>query len=191
MNSANARAELVDNSPLLARTGFWVVLDDQHLLFGLGNTDILHTAINNWQALSKPSIRYLSFDSDVSAIDSLRGLCSKTPNLQDVQAVGTIRLDLAASQEYYRWFMTNYLPNEPQPQFRRLPRNGSDLLIASSLVGGAEKIDVVTPFQTVKNAFKTFADGATPLQLLVTPKTSEQNDDKEDEEEFDVDFDEK
>ncbi len=189
LQSANARSELIDDAPLLARTGYWVVLDKQRLLFGLGNVNLLRTAINNWNASTKPSVRYLSFDSDASAVDSLKGLCAKTPNLQDVQAVGTIRLDLSAAQEYYRWFLTNYLRDQSRPQFKPLPRRGTDALIASSVGGTNEKIDVAAPFATVKNVAATFADGATPLQLLITPKNEKADDTKE--EEFEVDFDDK
>lgn len=185
LRSANAQAEQVDNSPLFTRKSNIVVLDKRHLLIGLGNQELLHYAANNWKSLSNPRINYLSMTKTQDEIPYLQKLCQQIPNLRDSKFVSAIRIDLASGQAYYRWIAENYLRNAPQLDMPDFPADMPKALVVSTEADLAECVRVVAPNKTVADAFKTFAGGKTPLQLILqsnakpdanADKTSEEED---------------
>jgi hypothetical protein len=172
LSSANARAELVDNSPLFARTSKIIVLDKQHVLVGLGNETLLHYAVNNWKSLRNPRIRYLSLRRDRESIVALRNLIQQIPDLDNSYLTSAIRLDLASGQAYYQWIADYYLPNAPKLNVNEFPDDMSKPLVVSTVGVNNECTRVVASHKMIADVFKTFSGGADPLQLILQPKAN-------------------
>lgn len=181
LRSANERAEEIDNSPLFARKSNIIVLDKNRLLIGLGNEDLLRYAVNNWKSLTNPSIHYLSTSRDVSALTDLKRLCAQIPNLSESKLISAIRIDLPSGQAYYRWIAEYYLPTAPKWSGANFPDNMPKAVLVSTLEGKNECVRLVAPHKTLADAFKTIANGKTPLQLIFdaqknnNPQTTEED----------------
>ncbi|MBQ9875397.1 MAG: hypothetical protein IJM30_13160 [Thermoguttaceae bacterium] len=175
LRSANQRAEAVDNSPLLARKSAIVVLDRNHLLIGLGNESLLRYAVNNWKSLTRPSIRYMSIKTDPSGIVNLQKLIEQIANSENSSLESAIRVDLARSLAFCNFAARRYL-GASGVALPVLPDGTPGALVVTTIDDGTERVHIVAPNLLIERAFKAFANGSTPLRLIIKGASAEADD---------------
>ncbi len=189
LDSANARAEQIDDSPLFARKSNIVVLDKNHVLIGMGNETLLHYAVNNWKSLFDKKTRYLSMRRDRDSLVALDNLVKRVPDLSQTYLTSSIRLDLFSGQAYYRWIAEYYLKDAPKWVGNDFPNDMPKPLIVSTIREFDECSRIVAPYRTIAGVFRTFSGGLTPLQLIMRSKSKAPEEAEEEEENLDDLFD--
>ncbi|MDO5307934.1 MAG: hypothetical protein Q4G03_00340 [Planctomycetia bacterium] len=172
LQSSNAQALEVDQSPLIARKGYLVILDKNHILYGLGNQDLLRLGISNYRSLSNPRVRYLSQTPDPDAPYALKRLGMQIPDLAHTNMVAAVRIDPSSAQAYYRWIRDYYFPNLPLVVEETLSPQTPKALLVTSVTPQSEIARFVLPHATTSNLFETFANGMTPLQAVLSGQKS-------------------
>lgn len=192
LRSANDEAAQVDQTPLFAREGYLVVLNKNAILFSLGNQDLLKLGINNYRATKEPGINYIAQTHDVDATFSLRRLGALIPNLKDSNIIGSMRVDPAAIQAYYRWLQKYYFPSAPKFTTAELPIGTPKLLVVSSVYPNRGVQRFVLPHKATANLIKTYGGGASLTELLLKPRNDSKNSENANsDDDFSVDFDDK
>ena len=191
LRSANDEAAQVDQTPLFAREGYLVVLNKNAILFCLGNQDLLKLGINNYRASREPNVNYIAQTPDADAPASLGRLGAFIPDLQGSNIIGSMRVDLAAIQAYYRWLQQYYFPKAPTFSNAELPFETPKILIVSSVYPNRAVQRFVLPHQTTSTLLKSYAGGATLPELLLKPKDDAKPSENADSDDFDVDFEDK
>ncbi len=192
LQSANEEAAQVDQTPLFAREGYLVVLNKNAILFCLGNQDLLKLGINNYRATRERNVNYIAQTRDLDGPVSLKRLGAFIPDLNSSNIIGSMRVDSAAIQAFYRWLQSYYFPNAPAFSYPELPTDTPKLLVVSSVYPNRAIQRFVLPHQTTSNLLKTYADGANLSELLLKPKDNAPKQDASDSnDDFDVDFDDK
>ena len=191
LRSANDEAAQVDQTPLFAREGYLVVLNKNAILFCLGNQDLLKLGINNYRASREPSVNYIAQTADADAPISLGRLGAFIPDLQSSNIIGSMRVDLAATQAYYRWLQQYYFPKAPSFSNPKLPFETPKILIVSSVYPNRAVQRFVLPHQTTSTLLKTYAGSATLPELLLKSKDDAKPSENADSDDFDVDFEDK
>ena len=192
LQSANEEAARVDQTPLFAREGYLVVLNKNAILFCLGNQDLLKLGINNYRATRERNVNYIAQTRDADGPVSLKRLGAFIPDLNSSNIIGSMRVDLASTQAFYRWLQNYYIPNAPAFSYPELPTDTPKLLIVSSVYPNRTIQRFVLPHQTTANLLKTYAGGTNLSELLLKSKDAAKSKDSSDSnDDFDVDFDDK
>ncbi len=189
LKTVNSDALQADDAPLLAKTGYLVILDKNTILYSLGNESLARYGINNYQATREPErVRYLSLADDSDEVYSLTQLIAQIPNVEHANTVGAALLDPSAAQAYYRWLQGYYLPNAPVVNSELLPSDTPKLLALFSIDRDLRIQRYVTPHRTIENVLRTYFNRS--LTDLIFSKSGEEEDHTDATEDFDVDFDE-
>ncbi len=187
LRSINDDALNVDDSPLLARTGYLVMLDKNTILYSLGNESLLRYGINNYRATTSPGLaRYQALADDSDAVQSLIRLISQIPNVERANTVGSALLDPAAAQAYYRWLQGYYIPNAPVVNSGLLPSDTPKMLALFSVDRNLSIQRFLTPHRTIENVLKTYFN-TTLLELVLANRQAE-NDSAESDGDVEIDF---
>ncbi|MGI6400966.1 MAG: hypothetical protein ACOX0A_02455 [Thermoguttaceae bacterium] len=184
--AANAEASKVDRSMLFAKEGYLVILDKNTILYSLGNLDLLKLGVNNYRATKEPNINYLAQTLDQDTPKAIAHLGALIPDLKNTNVIGSTRVDVAASQAYYRWLQHYYFNGAPSLSNETLPFDTPKLLVVSSVTPRCSIQRCVAPHEAVANIIKTFSGGKTLPELIFTPNVGLSTDT---EDELDVDFD--
>ena len=184
--TANAQAQNLAQSPLLAQKGYLVILDKHTLLYGLGNQELLKLAINNYRATKESNVRYLSLASSSDSMEVLQNLGKHIPDPSNVNIVGSTRIDLAGSLTYYKWLRHFYIPQAPELNLD-LPSDSSKILLISSIKPPFNLQRAAIPFSTINHLLDALEARDAISRLLIPQQHSSPNS-SEEETDFDFEF---
>lgn len=218
-DSAFADERFADPTPLFARRSVNVILDERRLLVGLGNERFLRAALDNWNAVAaveraiadaekaaadaasrgeplppRPPVPVPRYAADVQDVDfpvNWRNLGAQIPADDEFNVLGAVRFSPVDAQIMGAWLRQNYFPTLPDFAPKTLPKGTPQTLWTSSVSGGREFVRGVVPNRTIADVVRTFCDGKTPFELILTPKKgriAETSESSEADGELDFDF---